>query len=101
MKLTKKVEALVSSRGMTNHQLEKALGFSNGTVKRWDESSPSIDKVMRLANYFEITVDQFLDIEPNDKFTVAWESRSKKTVIVYAKSEEEAHKFLEKRFLRA
>ncbi len=37
--------------------LEKELGFGNGTIVRWKTASPTIDKIMDVAQYFHVTVD--------------------------------------------
>lgn len=36
--------------------LERELGLGNGTIRRWDDSSPSYEKLQKVADYFGITV---------------------------------------------
>lgn len=45
-------------------KLEKELEFGNGAIYRWDKNTPSIDKVLKVAKYFEVSVDSLL--EEND-----------------------------------
>ena len=40
--------------------LEKELGFSNGSVAKWERTSPSIDKVKKVADYFNVSTDYLL-----------------------------------------
>lgn len=47
--------------------LEKALGFGAGTISRWDKSSPGVDKVQAIADYFGVTVDYLLGRETGIK----------------------------------
>ena len=41
-------------------ELEREVGFGNGTIRRWEDSSPSIDKVQKLAEYFNVSIDFLL-----------------------------------------
>lgn len=41
-------------------QLERELGFGNGTIKRWAGSYPGADKVLKVANHFGVTTDYLL-----------------------------------------
>lgn len=66
MNLVKRVKELVAVEKMTIAELERELDFSNGSIRHWDDSLPAIDKVMRVAEYFCITVDEFVKGEPED-----------------------------------
>lgn len=59
--LAKKVRALCKKRGVAVSTMEKATGLSNGTLNKWEKgTSPSADKVKRVAEYFGTTVDELL-----------------------------------------
>ena len=58
--LVEKIQALCKRKNITLARLEKDLNFGNGTIRRWDSSSPSIDKIMEVANYFKVSVDSLL-----------------------------------------
>lgn len=45
-------------------QMERDLGFSNGSVSKWDTSSPSGDKLKKVADYFNTTTDYLLGKVP-------------------------------------
>ena len=48
--------------------LEKAIDVGNGTIGKWENSSPRIDTVKKVADYFGVTVDELLsDAEGGDK----------------------------------
>lgn len=38
-------------------QIERELGFGNGTMSRWDKSSPSFDKVIAVADLINVSID--------------------------------------------
>lgn len=46
--------------GISVYALEKKLEFGNGTISSWATSSPSVDKLKRVADYFGVTVDALL-----------------------------------------
>jgi len=56
------------AEGIAVSELEKRIGLGNGTIRRWDEMSPRIDKLKAVADYFCVTVDELLnDGADNDK----------------------------------
>lgn len=61
--MLKNIKNLCASRGISIQKLEKTLGFGNGTIARWDENRPSVDKVKLVADYFGCTVDELLKEE--------------------------------------
>lgn len=54
------VKKLCQKQGITFAQLEKSLGFGNGTIRKWDTSSPSVDKLEKIADYFQLSTDVLL-----------------------------------------
>ena len=51
------VERITKVSSVTISRLEKELNFGNGTIKRWDVNSPSIDKIVVVANYLNVSID--------------------------------------------
>ncbi len=54
--IKEKVNDLCEENGITIAQLEKTLGFGNGTISRWVNSQPRADKLKAVAEYFNVTV---------------------------------------------
>jgi len=52
-----RIKDLCASRGITLNRLEKELSLSKSSVARWDQNSPSIDKVQKVADYFSVSID--------------------------------------------
>lgn len=56
--------------------LEKELGFANGTIRRWDERKPSVDRAIALANRLEVSVEWLVtgkerkDLSPEEQILV-------------------------------
>lgn len=58
--LIKSVKGLCKSHSIALSQLENKLNFSYGLISRWSKSSPSLDKVVDIADYFNVTVDELI-----------------------------------------
>ncbi len=65
MNLKEKVKMLCEERGISVYKMEKALGIANGSVKHWDTSMPSGDKILALSRYFNVNPEYFL-VEENE-----------------------------------
>lgn len=56
-----KIENLAKKKEITITALEKELGFGNATIRGWRESYPTVDKLKKVADYFGVLVDYFLE----------------------------------------
>lgn len=56
------VTELCKEKGITIKALEKELKFGNGTIRRWDTSKPAISAVVKVARYFDVSVDYLLGL---------------------------------------
>lgn len=57
MTIKERIKALCVERDLNLPKLEEALGFGNSTISKWDKSSPSLDKVIKVADFFDVSVD--------------------------------------------
>lgn len=55
--LVKSIKNLCNKNNITISQLEKELGFSPSLISRWAKNSPSLDKVIDIADYFHESLD--------------------------------------------
>lgn len=60
--LVSTITELCKERGLTFKALEKELGFGNGTIRRWGTSKPAISAVVKVASYFNVSVDYLLGL---------------------------------------
>lgn len=56
-----RVKQLCNKNGITIAELEQAVTLGNGTVRRWNSSFPSADRLARVADYFKVSVDYLLE----------------------------------------
>ncbi|MEI7027126.1 helix-turn-helix domain-containing protein [Paenibacillus sp. y28] len=60
MSIVENIKRLSKEKGTTIPKLGMELGFGNGAIYNWDKSSPSIDKIQKVAEYFKESVDVVL-----------------------------------------
>ena len=58
-----KIAQLCKEKGISVAKLERETGISNGTISRWGTSSPTVEKLEKVADYFGVTVDSLLGRE--------------------------------------
>lgn len=59
--ILKKIEELAEKKGISITALEKQLDFGNGTIRNWGQCSPSVDKLKKVADYFGVSIEYFLE----------------------------------------
>lgn len=58
-----KIAKLCEERQISIGSLEKELGFGRCTITKWKNSIPTVDKLKKVADYFDVTVDELLKEE--------------------------------------
>ncbi len=51
---------LCRRKGISIAQLERELGLGNATIRGWKNSSPTVEKIKAVADYFGISVDALI-----------------------------------------
>jgi len=57
MTIVDRLQVLCNEHGTTLVGLERTLDFGRGTIRKWNTSSPSIDKLGTVADYFNVSID--------------------------------------------
>lgn len=60
MSLVERIRNLCSAKNTTLIGMEREIGLGRGTIRNWDKSSPSVDKVQKVAEYFGVSTDFLL-----------------------------------------
>lgn len=60
MTLLDRIKELCDARGETLASLERKMDFGNGTIRRWGDTTPSGDKLVKVADFFHVSVDYLL-----------------------------------------
>lgn len=66
MTVFERIETLRKSRNISQGKLEKELGFSNGSVSKWKASMPNPERLQKLADYFEVSIEYLLTGEVSE-----------------------------------
>ncbi len=54
------IQKLCKERGISVARLERELGFGNATIRGWGSSSPNVDNLKKVADFFGVTVDSLI-----------------------------------------
>lgn len=60
MSLYEKIKILADNQKISIRRLEEILGYGNGTIRRWEKQTPGVDKIQKVADYFDVSVDYLL-----------------------------------------
>lgn len=61
--LFERISALCKERGISIAKLEQEAKLGNATIRGWKDSSPRVDSLKRVADYFKCSVDDLLKEE--------------------------------------
>ena len=67
MNISDRIQNLRKAKGISQEELADRIGVSRQAVSKWEseQSTPDIDKVILLSEYFQTTTDYLLKgIEP-------------------------------------
>jgi len=60
------ISALCKKNKISISKLERELGMGNATIRGWEKSSPTVDRLKLVADYFGVSLDELLSV-PNRK----------------------------------
>ncbi len=79
------IKILCKEHNITVTKLEEMLDMSQGLIGRWNKSDPSLSKIIDIANYFNVSIDEVVGFKRNiedeflksliqstDNFSVKW-----------------------------
>lgn len=56
--IVENIKVLCARNNTSFAEVERRCGLGNGVIRRWDESSPRLESIKRVADYFGVTVDE-------------------------------------------
>lgn len=64
------IKSICKEHNITVTKLEETLGMSQGLISRWNKSDPSLSKIIDIAQYFNLSLDDIVGYKncTNDKF---------------------------------
>lgn len=58
--LTERIKMLAEPLQMTFASIERDIGIGRGTIRKWDMNCPSADKLLKVANLLNTTMDYLM-----------------------------------------
>lgn len=55
-----KIKELADKQGISLNMLEENLGFSRNTIYNMKKSTPNVERVSKIADYFKVSTDYLL-----------------------------------------
>lgn len=60
MNVYEKIKKLCSEREVSVSELERTLDLSNGSISKWNRSSPNAAPLQKIATFFNVSTDYLL-----------------------------------------
>ena len=55
------VKKICKAKGISVGKMEQELGFSNGSISKWNESDPGAHKVQKVAKYLKVSIEKLME----------------------------------------
>lgn len=69
MKLYDSIKTVAKSKGCSITKIENDLGLGKSVVSKYDEHAPSIEKIVKIADYLGVSVDTLIGRKTNTSIT--------------------------------
>ena len=60
MDIVERIKDLCEQKNVKIKPLEESLGLSNGAIRQWNTKSPSCDRILKVAQYFNVSIEYLL-----------------------------------------
>jgi transcriptional regulator with XRE-family HTH domain len=60
IKIGARVKTLAKEKGIALYVLEEKSHISRGSISKWDDINPSFEKVCRVAEILDVSVDKLI-----------------------------------------
>lgn len=55
------IKTLCDQQGISIRSLEKQAGLGNGVIRRWEKSSPTVDKLQAVAKVLKVKIEKLIE----------------------------------------
>ncbi|NVO88909.1 helix-turn-helix transcriptional regulator [Lactobacillus rhamnosus] len=60
MGLSDRIKKIADEKGLSFAEIERKTGISNGQIRKWNNRSPQIENVQKVADFLNVSVDYLL-----------------------------------------
>lgn len=71
MSLVDRIKLQARDQHLSLAELERRLDLSQGSIRKWDDSSPSFDKVEKVADFFNVSTDYLVGRESYEEMKIS------------------------------
>ena len=84
IKVGERITELRNKNNLTQHALARELGVSRSSVNAWEMgiSTPSVERIVDISNYFRVTVDYLLGLDDKVNIDISSLSEEAKAAIL-------------------
>ena len=97
MEIVERIKDLCIAENITIKELERIIQISNGSIRHWNEKTPSVERVLLVADHFNVSLDWLVtgkeseNLTPEEKLLVDHyrraDDRGKRSIMRTAESE--------------
>lgn len=58
--LLERIDNLINEKKMSRAELERKLDLSQGSIRNWNKKTPGVDKIKKVADFFDVSTDYLL-----------------------------------------
>uniref|UniRef100_UPI0013E0E79A helix-turn-helix domain-containing protein n=1 Tax=Veillonella caviae TaxID=248316 RepID=UPI0013E0E79A len=73
--IKERIQELAAKKNISLTKLEESLGFGNGTITKWNASTPKVDKLNKVAQYFNVSTDYLIGNSDYKNWREEYESK--------------------------
>lgn len=89
MEIKEIIQELCSKEKISIKKLEKLLNFGDGTITKWNKSAPSIDKLLKVAQFFNVSIYYLIGETKKEPDIIPPSSKTNENVIQLSTDEQE------------
>lgn len=97
MEIVERIKDLCIAENITIKELERIIQISNGSIRHWNEKTPSVERVLLVAEHFNVSLDWLVtgkesrNLTPEEQLLVDHyrraDDRGKRSIMRTAESE--------------
>lgn len=97
MEIVERIKDLCTAENITIKELERIIQISNGSIRHWNEKTPSVERVLLVADHFNVSLDWLVtgkesgNLTPEEQLLVDHyrraDNRGKRSIMRTAESE--------------
>ena len=69
MEIVERIKDLCIAENITIKELERIIQISNGSIRHWNEKTPSVERVLLVAEHFNVSLDWLVTGKESENLT--------------------------------